>query len=140
MNGLATRGTDLRAHVSYVAVGLTLVAVTLSLRCFGFERTVQGVRRYTRERPARREGPLVLSNVARRCAVVAALAPFRARCLEQSLTLFCLLRRAGLAAQLRLGVQASPFKAHAWVEHAGIPIAEEQEAIRSVVPFPRVIV
>jgi hypothetical protein len=42
-----------------------------------------------------------------------------ALCLQRSAATVCLLRRHGLPAQLVLGVQAMPFKAHAWVEVDG---------------------
>ncbi len=40
-------------------------------------------------------------------------------CLQRSAATTCLLRRHGLAAQMVIGAQAMPFKAHAWVEVAG---------------------
>ena len=39
-----------------------------------------------------------------------------ALCLQRSATLACLLRQDGVPAQLVVGVQQLPFKAHAWVE------------------------
>ena len=40
-------------------------------------------------------------------------------CLQKSATTVCLLRRCGLPAQMVIGAQKLPFKAHAWVEIAG---------------------
>ena len=45
--------------------------------------------------------------------------PKRARCLQRSAVTTCLLRNYGLAAQMVLGAQRAPFKAHAWVEVEG---------------------
>jgi len=42
-----------------------------------------------------------------------------ARCLQRSAAAACLLRRVGVLAQLVIGVQQTPFKAHAWVEVGG---------------------
>jgi Transglutaminase-like superfamily len=39
-----------------------------------------------------------------------------ALCLQRSAATACLLRRYGVAAQLIIGAQQMPFKAHAWVE------------------------
>jgi hypothetical protein len=39
-----------------------------------------------------------------------------ALCLQRSATTTCLLRRHGVAAQMVIGAQQLPFKAHAWVE------------------------
>jgi hypothetical protein len=40
-------------------------------------------------------------------------------CLERSAATTCLLRRYGIRAQLIIGAQHTPFKAHAWVEVDG---------------------
>lgn len=40
-------------------------------------------------------------------------------CLQRSAATTCLLRRHGVAAQMVIGAQQLPFKAHAWVEVAG---------------------
>lgn len=37
-------------------------------------------------------------------------------CLQRSAATACLLRRSGICAEMIIGVQAIPFKAHAWVE------------------------
>ena len=41
------------------------------------------------------------------------------QCLQRSAATTCLLRRHGVAAQMVIGVQQIPFKAHAWVEVGG---------------------
>jgi prolyl oligopeptidase len=42
-----------------------------------------------------------------------------ALCLQRSAATACLLKRYGVAAELVIGVQQTPFKAHAWVEVDG---------------------
>ena len=42
-----------------------------------------------------------------------------ALCLQRSAATACLLRRYGIPAQLIIGAQQMPFKAHAWVEVGG---------------------
>jgi prolyl oligopeptidase len=42
-----------------------------------------------------------------------------ALCLQRSAAAACLLKRHGVAAELVIGTQQIPFKAHAWVEVAG---------------------
>jgi hypothetical protein len=42
-----------------------------------------------------------------------------ALCLQRSAVLACLLRHQGVAAQMVIGAQQVPFKAHAWVEVDG---------------------
>ena len=42
-----------------------------------------------------------------------------ARCLQRSATTTCLLKQHGVPAQMIIGAQQLPFKAHAWVEVEG---------------------
>lgn len=73
---------------------------------------------------ARRGGPALVPilDPYRAARLVEAIsAPCRMRCLTQSLVLFRILRRRGLAAELRIGVRrvGDNLNAHAWVEYDG---------------------
>jgi Transglutaminase-like superfamily len=48
-------------------------------------------------------------------------------CLKRSVVTTCLLRSSGVPAQLVVGAQHLPFKAHAWVELADRPIHERTD-------------
>lgn len=50
--------------------------------------------------------------------------PKRALCLQRSSVTTCLLRDGGIPAQMIIGVQQVPFKAHAWVEVNGRVVNE----------------
>lgn len=52
-------------------------------------------------------------------------------CLEQSLAILWLLRREGIAAELRIGVrkEAGQLLAHAWVECLGFPLNETADNV-----------
>ena len=50
--------------------------------------------------------------------------PKRALCLQRAAVMTCLLRGYGVPAQMVLGAQRLPFKAHAWVEVEGQAINE----------------
>lgn len=45
--------------------------------------------------------------------------PKKVLCLQRSATTACLLKKYGIPAQLVIGAQQMPFKAHAWVEAEG---------------------
>ena len=116
------------------------LAVTLSrltLRFGGFKRALRWSRRLARmvERRTRRGTP---DAVVRTVAVAAAFFPGRAICLEQSVACYVLLRRHGHPAQLKVGVQPYPFRAHAWVEVGGRPVLENEDELVKFVPFPGV--
>lgn len=78
----------------------------------------------------------MVDEIVRRVSLAAAFYPRRARCLEQSLALYLLLRRRGVAAELRLGAQPRPFYAHAWVEVDGAPLAEQGDLPLNLTMFP----
>jgi hypothetical protein len=67
---------------------------------------------------------------------------YRASCLQQSLALWWLLRRQGIASDLRIGVrkEASQFEAHAWVELWGLVLNESGHVRQRFSPFNRAIV
>lgn len=117
--------------VAFVAVALS----RLSLKTAGFRRTIRLARRLTRG-PAADQNHLVADQSARAIAIAAAFFPGRAICLEQSVALYVLLRRRGVAAALRIGVQPYPFQAHAWVELDGQPVYENPDELFKFVAFP----
>ncbi len=47
-------------------------------------------------------------------------------CLQRSATTACLLRKYGVSAQMVVGAQQMPFKAHAWVEVDGKVVNDKQ--------------
>lgn len=58
-------------------------------------------------------------------------------CLEESLTLWYLLRKQGIAASLRIGVRKEneKFEAHAWVEHRGEALNQDEAMHRHYAAF-----
>lgn len=77
----------------------------------------------------------VVDATVRGVCTAAAFYPRRALCLEQSLALTWLLRRRGVRAELRVGVQPRPFYAHAWVEVDGRALNEPADLPRILTPF-----
>jgi hypothetical protein len=77
-------------------------------------------------------------SLARLVGVAARLAPGRPSCLVRALVLRSLLRRAGAAAVLRIGVrlECGRLDAHAWVECNGRAIGEAAEVATRYAPFP----
>jgi hypothetical protein len=71
-------------------------------------------------------------------SIAARHGPFRPACLTRALVLEALLARAGIRGGLRIGVRKTEgrFEAHAWVEHAGVPLAEASEVVTRFAPFP----
>lgn len=119
---------------------LSCVAVLLCMdvipRLIGLRRTFDLLRHVTPpvDEPHGADG--LIAETTRRVSIAAAFYPRRALCLEQSLTLFVLLRRRGIRAELRLGVQPRPFYAHAWVEVGGRAISEAEDLPLTLATFP----
>jgi hypothetical protein len=80
---------------------------------------------------------------ARAIAEIVALAarhtPFRTTCLPRSLALRCLLQRRGIESELRIGVRksADALEAHAWIEHRGEPLIDDEAITQRFAPFER---
>ncbi len=63
--------------------------------------------------------------------------PKRVLCLQRSAVTTFLLRRHGIAAQMVMGAQKFPFKAHAWTEVSGLPINERRD-VHSLLVWERI--
>jgi hypothetical protein len=75
--------------------------------------------------------------IARMEAAAARNLFFSTNCLEQSLVLWWLLRRLGIAAELRIGArkEVGRFEAHAWVEADSVVLNDAGAGHRHFVPF-----
>jgi hypothetical protein len=116
---------------------LALLVVKLALVVAGARRIVRVISWRAGVPPLHHAAsPSDIERLARRITTAAAFFPGRARCLEQSLVLWAMLRRSGIDARLRLGVRPHPFEAHAWVELDGQAILEDPEKVARVIPLP----
>ena len=127
---LPTRGPGV------VTCFLTLACMDVLPRIIGLRRTFGLMRRMMPSPAGPRDADAIIAKTTHNVAVAGAFYPRRALCLEQSLTLFLLLRRRGVPAELRLGVQPRPFRAHAWIESGGRPIVESASLPLTHVAFP----
>jgi hypothetical protein len=118
---------------------LLLVATDVALRTLGYARTLRLARRLS-PRVTVEPSAQLIDQTLHQILKATAFYPGRSLCLEQSIVGYVLLRRAGLAVELRLGVQPYPFSAHAWVELNGVPITESPEAVAGYSLLPDVAV
>ena len=117
--------------------GLLLFAIKIGLRTRGFARTMGWVRRQVQGVPATRSvDASAITGSEYAVAMAGALYPGRAQCLEQSLVLYYLLRRAGVPVQFRMGVQPHPFLAHSWIEWKGKPVNDVAEHTEQFARLP----
>ena len=121
------------------AAALPLTRAALARR--GYHATVRALDRLAGAAPA----PALRGDQAARAAATARLVyaagarfPFRANCLPKALVLRTLLRRQGIAPELRIGVRivAGRLEGHAWVEHAGVPLSQHPDVAERFKPFP----
>lgn len=91
----------------------------------GFARMHRSVSQWTvsRQSPSEDSVNRVCDAVNRACVWY----PKRVRCLQRSFAITWLLRRCGVHAQMVIGAQKFPFKAHAWVEVDGSAVNERQD-------------
>ena len=140
-----SRGIFLRASV-------LLPVISLSLRLRGFRKTQTFLQKFllTPENSADLSSPHRADVAARMVRAAVRHAGFgHPTCLEESLALWWLLGRRGIASELRIGVRKhnERFEAHAWVERDGAALNEPEAlhehyaafdaALSSMPPEPR---
>lgn len=136
------RGILLRA-----AALLPLISASLSLR--GFRKTQAFLQKFLPSFNETQDSSAAAELTVRMVRAVARHSVGHPTCLEESLTLWWLLRRQGIACELRIGVrkQGEKFEAHAWVERDGTALNEPEAlhehyaafdaALSSLPPGPR---
>jgi hypothetical protein len=104
---------------------LQLVRFDLPVSQGNFARVYDRVRSCTRNEIA--VGP---GDVARICAAFNLASVFywkQILCLQRSAATACLLKELGVPAEMVIGVQQFPFKAHAWVEVGGQVVTDKPD-------------
>lgn len=132
LQGWASLGWADRARLLLLML-CGLPAMAAGLRLFGYVRTRDWLARHSAGRALRIANADDLAE-AEKLAYLAAIAgqhgPISATCLRQSLLVYWLLRRRGLAPELKIGVrkQGAALDAHAWVELEGRSLDPRQIA------------
>jgi transglutaminase superfamily protein len=117
-----------------------LMSTWVGLRLAGFRRwksALEWTVPHNLEVATANLSPNEVGNIVRMEAAAARNLFFSTNCLEQSLVLWWLLRRRGIAADLRIGARkaANRFEAHAWVECSGTVWNSGGEDHLHFVPF-----
>ena len=135
------------ARWMFVRAAVLLPLISLSLRSRGFRLTqgalqklAAGAKGAEVHRSSRRvcSSPRRLqSQLARMVRAAARRSLIKTSCLEESLVLWFLLQREGIAADLRIGARkiAGNFDAHAWVECDGEALNQVEEVHRHYAVF-----
>jgi len=107
---------------------LGLMAYDLLVLCGNFSTLHYKVRRWpvSHSRSLKHTTDQVCAAVNRACSWY----PKRSLCLQRAAVTACLLRSCGIPADMVLGAQKIPFKAHAWVEVGGRAINELSDVQR----------
>lgn len=96
---------------------LALIRMDLKMSCRGFASVHQVVKRIAVE--TKRANTHSEEAVCRAVDLACVLYFKQVLCLQRAATTTCLLRRLGISAEMVIGIQQCPFRAHAWVEIAG---------------------
>lgn len=112
-----------------------LPSAWLALKIFGFNRARRMAERKLQAGLIELD-PVAMKRVQRQAQLTSIASRhgiYKANCLHQSLALCWLLRRQGMAAQIRIGVRPNmqPFQAHAWVELDGIPLGQQVDEYKA---------
>jgi hypothetical protein len=124
---------------------IMLPVVALLLRLAGYNRTRNSLSKFIPKEPgynnSQEAGSDQAKTIARMVSIAACYGPYRANCLKQSLVLWWLLARCGLASEIRFGVKKEPeeeFGAHAWVEFNGMNLCDSEVLQKQVAQFKKV--
>jgi hypothetical protein len=125
------RALDEESRRLFRRAAMLLPVIRASLRVRGYNKTFSSLQaRVNPIAPAQNGDAEQLRKTSRmvRAAVHHSLLHFT--CLEESLGLWYLLRKQGIAPQLRIGVRKEngKFEAHAWVEHGGEALNQPEAA------------
>jgi hypothetical protein len=124
-----------------------LSATWAGVRLLGFRRWNATIERSTLEKSAEADrrnasgvNPSTIdmaSVIATRLDLAARNMFFRTNCLERSLALQWMLRRRGIATDLRIGArkESELFEAHAWIELDGVVLNDPEEGHLHFAPF-----
>ena len=123
-----------------------LPVISLSLKIRGFRATQNSLLGYTNQFQSGSQDEVVARPLSESecCRITTRMVNAAARnvwrratCLEKSLAIWSLLRRRGVASQLRIGARniSGKFEAHAWVENEGVAINEPENLHRHYATF-----
>jgi hypothetical protein len=114
-----------------------LLLTWIRLRRGGFQKTLGQIDTGPDSGISAQRQALLARKTAFALAVVVKAGPWRPQCLVRSLALSWLLSRRGIPCVVRIGVPvggdslhaegSDGFRAHAWVEHAGIVLNDRQD-------------
>lgn len=101
---------------TFLAAFRELLWVEVLLSSRGFSRVHRAVRNSGIRQPSKAEN---YSDICRAVDIACVLYFKQVQCLQRSAALVRLLRKRGIPAELVIGIQKWPFRAHAWAEIAG---------------------
>lgn len=114
----------------FLRAALLLPLISLSLRMRGFGATQGALQKFlpSLDRQTTTSPGSNAKLTARMVRAAVHHGMGHPTCLEESLALWWLLGRRGIASQLRIGIkkQSPKFEAHAWVELGGAPLNEPE--------------
>ena len=117
-----------------------LPALHVALRFVRLKRLFRGLERVL-ERPVEQdaaERAAIVRQVRSAVALAACHGLTRGSCLSRSTSVWWLLRRRGVPAELRIGVRKyhRELKAHAWVECQGLAVNDSARRVQAYAAFP----
>ncbi len=122
----------------FTKISLIVPLVELGIKTFGFKRTFNLLKRFTKKTKKPVANPTLIINRHRNFLYLYSKQfPFFGKCLAQSLTLWVLLQNKSINTDLRFGMKKenNKFLAHAWLEYDGKPLATEEEQKENYLSF-----
>ena len=116
---------------------LTLPVVSVLLKLRGFRKTERIMALFSRLGIQSKSSPARVGQAARMVSIAAVRGPYKARCLEQAITVWWMLGFMGIRSTIRLGIYKSgeSVEAHAWVLHEGKIVIGQMNEQKAFTPL-----
>lgn len=118
------KGMEIKFRVTTLWVQCMIPLTVLSIRVFGIQRTIKLLcNANTFKAKPKNNNLKKAKSFLRSLKVGVHRARWKGNCISRSIVLQRLLQKNGIKSEILIGVRRNPkFRAHAWVEHQGIPL------------------
>lgn len=114
-----------------------LFIIKLLIKIVGLNRTYKMLRILPSLPAKKKISTVYIENLWRLVFATSKTLPFKTKCIEESITLWIILKTRGIKSHLKIGVnkKSSEFCAHAWIEVDGKPVGNSEDIYNNFSEF-----
>ncbi len=127
--------------IYFIQLIVIIPIIDISICTLGLRRTTNLLNKwpYRDKCPTVTEAHTILQDAVAVFSIALHYIPFKGKCLSQSLSLWWILKHAGIETDVKIGTikTRKKFKAHAWLERDGVPLIDSHEVLQNFHAFKR---